>query len=148
MHQKELKKNKTRTSRRNTNDTDRILKLYEIYDNHRGAALWFLEQLDAKNYEEYLKKYSGSSNERSHFIAVCGFFELSGVLVSYGLIDQNLYFDIFNPTPFWDKAKPIVDGMRTKRPHIYENFELLNYKRLSWTKKRKDGRGKLLPERK
>jgi hypothetical protein len=52
---------------------------------------------------------------------LCGFFELSGVLVSYGLIDQNLYFDIFNPTPFWNKVKPIVEGMRTKRPHIYEN---------------------------
>jgi hypothetical protein len=33
-------------------------------------------------------------------IAVCGFFELSGVLVNHGLIDQNLYFDIFNPTLF------------------------------------------------
>jgi hypothetical protein len=32
-----------------------------------------------------------------------------------------------NATPFWNKAKPIVEGMRT-RPHIYENFELLNNK--------------------
>ena len=47
----------------------------------------FWKRLDAKNYEEYLEKYSGASSERSHFIAVCGFFELSGVLVSYGLID-------------------------------------------------------------
>jgi hypothetical protein len=143
-----LKRKKTRSSRRNTNNTDRLLKLYEIYDNHRDAILWFLEELDAKNYEEYLEKYSGASSERSHFISVCGFFELSGVLVNYDSIDQNLYFDIFNPTPFWDKAKPIVEGMRTKRPHIYENFELLNNKRLSWTKKRKDGRSKLLVERK
>jgi hypothetical protein len=143
-----LKKKKTRSSRRNTNNTDRLLKLYEIYDNHRDSVLWFLEELDAKNYEEYLEKYSGASSERSHFISICGFFELSGVLVSYDSIDQNLYFDIFNPTPFWDKAKPIVEGMRTKRPHIYENFELLNNKRLSWTKKRKDGRSKLLVERK
>jgi hypothetical protein len=29
--------------------------------------------------------------------------------------------------------------MRTKRPHIYENFELLNNKRLRWTKKRSKG---------
>ena len=43
---------------------------------------------------------------------------------------------MFNPTPFWEKAKPIVEGMRNKRPHIYENFELLNNKRVSWTKKR------------
>ncbi|MGB8938173.1 MAG: hypothetical protein WCC17_24030 [Candidatus Nitrosopolaris sp.] len=143
-----MKKKKTVSSHRDTNNTDRILKLYEIYDNHREAVLWFLEELDAKNYEEYLEKYSGASSERSHFIAVCGFFELSGVLVSYGLIDQNLYFDIFNPTPFWDKAKPIVEGMKTKRPHIYENFELLSNKRLTWTKKRNDGRSKLLVEHK
>ena len=124
------------------NNTDTLLKLYQIYDGHRDAILWFLEALDASDYKEYLEKYSGASSERSHFIAVCGFFELSGVLVSHGLIDQNLYFDIFNPTPFWNKAKPIVEGMRTKRPHIYENFELLNNKRLSWTKKRGSSRSK------
>ena len=128
---------KKKTNPKKNNNTDTLLKLYQIYDNHRNAILWFLEELEANDYEEYLEKYSGASSERSHFIAVCGFFELSGVLVSYGLIDQNLYFDIFNPTPFWNKAKPIVEGMRTKRPHIYENFELLNNKRLSWTKKRK-----------
>ena len=120
----------------NTSNTDALLKLYEIYDNHRNAILWFLEELDANNYEEYLEKYSGTSSGRSYFIAVCGFFELSGVLVDYGLIDQNIYFDMFNPTPFWDKAKPIVEGMRNKRPHIYEKFESLSNKRLNWTKKR------------
>jgi hypothetical protein len=125
-----------------------LLKLYQIYDNHRNAILWFLEGLDAKDYNEYLEKHPGASSERPHFIAVCGFFELSGVLVSHGLIDQNLYFDIFNPTPFWNKAKPIVEGMRTKRPHIYENFELLNNKRLSWTKKRRNAKTKVLFEHK
>ena len=74
--------------------------------------------------------------ERCHFVAVCGFFELSGTLVNHGLIDQDLYFEIFVPTPFWNKAKPIVEGMRSKRPHIYENFESLNSERLSWKEKR------------
>ena len=73
--------------------------------------------------------------ERCHFIAVCGFFELSGVLVNHGLIDQDLYFDIFNPTPFWNKARPIIEGMKIDRPYIYENFESLNSKRLSWKKR-------------
>jgi hypothetical protein len=126
-------KKKTRS-----NNTDTLLKLYQIYDNHRDARLWFLEGFEAKDYHEYREKYSGASIERSHFIAVCGFFELSGVLVNRGLIDQNLYFEIFNPTPFWNKAKPIVEGMRSKRAdsHYYENFESLNNKRLSWKKKR------------
>jgi hypothetical protein len=78
-----------------------LLKLYQIYDNHRDARLWFLEGFEAKDYHEYREKYYGASIERSHFIAVYGFFELSGVLVNRGLIDQNLYFEIFNPTPFW-----------------------------------------------
>jgi len=55
------------------NNTDTLLKLYEIYDKHRDAVLWFLEEMDANNYEEYLEKYSGISIGRSYFIAVCGF---------------------------------------------------------------------------
>jgi hypothetical protein len=52
------------------------------------------------------------------------------------MIDAGLYFDMFNPTPFWNKAKSVVQGMREKRPHIYENFEMLNNNRIGWTKKR------------
>jgi hypothetical protein len=62
-----------------------LLKLYQIYDDHRNARLIFIS---------------------------------------------------FNPTPFWKKAKPIVEGMRSKRTHIYENFESLNRERLSWKEKR------------
>jgi hypothetical protein len=83
-----------------SNNKDTLLKLYEIYDKHRDAVLWFLEEMDVNNYEEYLEKYSGISIGRSYFIAVYGFFKLSGVLVNYGLIDQNIYFDMFNPAPF------------------------------------------------
>lgn len=121
---------------------DTLLRLYEIYDRRRDSLLWFLHELDAHSYEEYKQKYPGNSASRAHFTTVCGFFELSGVLVNSRLIDQNLYFDVFNTTPFWEKAKPIVEGMRKSRPHIYENFELLNKKRVAWAKKR-SGKSKL-----
>jgi hypothetical protein len=120
----------------NALNTQTLLNLYNIYDNHREAVLWFLEEFDANSYEDYVEKYSGASVGRSHFITVCGFFELSGVLISHKMIDQNLYFDMFNPTPFWQKAKFVLEGMRIKRPHIYENFEALNDRRLKWTKLR------------
>jgi len=113
-----------------------IMKLYELYDGHRDSLLWLLEEFDAKSYEEYEQKYKGASRERCHFVTVCGFFELSGVLVNRRIIDSKLYFDIFNPSPFWHKAEPIVLGMREKRPHIYENFESLNEKRIIWANKR------------
>lgn len=121
----------------NNKNIDTLLQLYKLYDEHRISILWFLEDLDADSYQEYLQKYPGSSKERSQFIAVCGFFELSGIIVKYKLIDLNLYFDMFNPTPFWQKAEPIVKGMRKKRPFIYENFESLNKKRVIWAKKRR-----------
>jgi hypothetical protein len=77
-----------------------LVELYKLYDQYRDPILWFLEELDVNNYEEYLKKYSGASIGRSHFSAVCSFFELSGVLASYSMIDQDLNFDIFNPALF------------------------------------------------
>ena len=120
----------------NALNTQTLFNLFNIYDNHREAVLWFLEDFDANSYEEYVDKYSGASVGRSHFVTVCGFFELSGVLISHKMIDQNLYFDMFNPTPFWQKAKFVLEGMRIKRPHIYENFEALNDRRLKWTKLR------------
>jgi hypothetical protein len=120
------------------NNVNTILELYRIYDSHRDARFWFLDELDANNYKEYHEKYSVRSIERSHFIAICGFFELSGTLISHGLINPDIYFDIFNPTPFWNKARPVVEGMRETRPHIYENFEMLSQKRSNWKKKRQD----------
>ena len=118
------------------NHVNIILELYKIYDEHRDSRLWFLDELDACNYKEYHEKYSAGSKEKSHFIAVCGFFELSGTLISHGLINPDIYFDIFNPSPFWHKAKPIVNGMRETRPHIYDNFEMVSEKRNNWKKKR------------
>ena len=120
------------------NNVNPILELYKIYDSHRDARLWFLDELNVNSYKEYHEKYFGRTKERSHFIAVCGFFELSGTLISHGLISTDIYFDIFNPSPFWHKAKPIVEGMRETRPHIYENFEMLNEKRNKWKKKRQE----------
>ena len=134
-----MKKNKA-----NNNNIGTLLKLYQIYNNQIDARLWFLDGLDASNYNEYNEKYSGASMERCHFIAVCGFFELSGVLVNRRMIDQNLYFEIFNPTPFWNKAKPIIEGMRNGKSdsHYYENFESLNGERISWKQKRSNKRVK------
>jgi hypothetical protein len=128
---------------KNTVYSDILIKLYNIYDAHRDAVLWFLEELDVESYEEYIQKYGGSSTQRSYFIAVCGFFELSGIIVNHKMIDPDIYFDMFNPNPFWNKALNVVKGMRKNRPYIYENFEILNNKRKDWTKKRKKDNKKI-----
>ena len=113
-----------------------LLQLYQIYDRNREALLWFLHDLTAMDYSDYKAKYAGTSKERVSFTSVCGFFELSGVLVSRKLLSADLFFDVFNPTPYWERAKPIVEGMRKARPHIYENFERLDARRRHWAEKR------------
>lgn len=117
-------------------NVDALFSLYDIYDRNRDSFLWLLEDFNVKSYSEYKQKYHGASKDRCHFIRVCGFFELSGTLVKRQLIDTNLYFDVFNPTPFWHKAKPVIEGMRQTRPFIYENFELLDQMKLKWSQKR------------
>ncbi|HEY7108262.1 MAG TPA: hypothetical protein VH415_02420 [Nitrososphaeraceae archaeon] len=124
----------------NLDESKILLKLYEIYDSHRESLIWFLEEFSATSYEDYEQRYHGASRERFHFVSVCGFFELSGVLVSRKIVNASLYFDLFNPSPFWNKAKPIIEGMRKKRPHIYERFESLNQKRTMWAKNRKNSK--------
>jgi len=117
-------------------DLDTLLVLYQMYDRHREALLWFLHELSAKDYSDYRIKYAGTSKGRMYFTSVCGFFELAGVLVNRRMLSEDLFFDVFNPTPFWQRAKSIVEGMRQGRPHIYENFELLSEKRKRWSEKR------------
>jgi hypothetical protein len=117
-------------------NVEALFSLYNIYDRSRDSFLWFLEDFNVKSYQEYKQKYHGTSKDRCQFIRVCGFFELSGTLVKRQLIDPDLYFDVFNPTPFWNKARPIIEGMRQTRPFIYENFERLNQMKIKWSKKR------------
>lgn len=117
-------------------DVDTLIRLYELYDGHREALLWFLHELNVKNYDEYKRKYSGTSKERAYFTSVCGFFELAGVLLKRGFVNRDLFFDVFNPSPYWQRASPIVKGMRKARSHIYENFELLSKTRKEWTRTR------------
>lgn len=114
----------------------KMIRLYQMYDSHRNALLWFLQGLNAGSYDDYRRNYSGASIERMYFTSVCGFFELSGVLVKRGLIDRDLFFDLFNPMPYWKRAKKVVLGMRKERPHIYENFELLAKMREEWNRTR------------
>ena len=114
-----------------------MVRLFRLYDERREALLWFLHELEARTYEEYKAMYLGVSKERAHFTSVCGFFELAGVLVKDRAIDQSLFFDMFNPSPYWKRARPVVEGMRKDRPYIYENFEQLADARELWASKRR-----------
>jgi hypothetical protein len=47
---------KKKKSNPKADNIDTLLKLYQIYDNHRNAILWFLEELDGSYYKKYFGK--------------------------------------------------------------------------------------------
>lgn len=107
-------------------DAELLLRLWEIYRRERKAFRWFLFDLKARDYAEFCRQYSPTSGQRDNFTAVCGFFELAGSLVKNGLLNQSLFFENFTPVPFWERARPIVEGMREKiSKRMYANFENL-----------------------
>src|ERR687898_426132 len=63
-------------------------------------------------------------------------FELAGLLIEYGFLDENLYFDRYGSLQKeWEKAQPIIYGIRKQwnSPHFRENFEILALRGKNWT---------------
>jgi hypothetical protein len=110
--------------------TDIIMRLHSFYNSEafqKAATTIFLT--DYRDYNDFVKKYGSASESQVAVSArmVGGFFEGIGVLVSEGLLDIGLVQKLFSVEPFWEKAEPIVRGMRKQqgRPTIYEWFEYL-----------------------
>ncbi len=63
-----------------------------------------------------------------------GLWEIAGVLVDHGLLNEGLFFDTYLVKPWWEPVKPIVYGERREyeEPRLAENFELLYEKEQAW----------------
>jgi hypothetical protein len=62
-------------------------------------------------------------------------FELAGVLIEYGFLDENLYFDRYGAVQTeWESTKSVVYGIRKEwnDPRFRENFELLAIRGSKW----------------
>jgi len=119
-------------------DAEIFLRLVELGQSERmvRAIKWFWSELSTKDYEEYKRKYPCGSEGDDCFTTISTFWETVGVLLYYGLINEDLLFDRFMVEPYWEKLKPIVYGMRKayKEPDIAENFEWLSKRAAKWRK--------------
>jgi hypothetical protein len=119
-------------------DINILLRIAEIYntDYDFQAIEWFWGQLkDMSLFEEFRSKYPQGSKEAQLFERFTSRFELVGILVEYGFLNENLYFDRYGSLQIeWEKAKPIIYGLRQEwnDPRFRENFELLAIKGKKW----------------
>ena len=116
--------------------TDLIIRLYSrMHSSEFEDAYPKIMSLQFEDYEDFVKKYgprhSGKSPEIDRAIgAVCGFFELVGVLLYGKYIDLVLVYDVFGIAMIkevYEKIKPLVIGIRRELndPNYGAGFEYL-----------------------
>ena len=120
-------------------DARLIVQLAEFgqTDFSREARRWFFSEFSAKDYNEFVGKYPVGSLEHARMTTILGFFELAGVLVSRGLLNEDLFFDLsFGLQPIWNKVAPIIPGwQKATSPALWENVVWLANRSEAWTKK-------------
>jgi hypothetical protein len=99
------------------------------------AMQWFMSEFNVKDYDDYKSKYPGNSAEHRSIGKILGQFEVAGVLVSQGLINEDLYFDTSGIGFAWSKLEKVVQGMQKEMgPALWENAAWLAERQKQWAK--------------
>jgi hypothetical protein len=116
---------------RKLRQTDLVLRLYSTYNSREFAeAVQRCLTIEYKDHEDLVKKYGlipSVNPDQIAFRMVSGFFEEVGLLLSRGLLDTDLVADLFTVNPFWEKIKPVIEGLRKQfnEPGLFCYFEYL-----------------------
>jgi len=102
---------------------------------NREAFVWFAKDFKAKTYKEYKTKYPENSPGFNSMNQILSGFETAGVLVSHGLLNENLYFDVSGIGFLWPRLEPIVLGAQKEAdPSLWENVIWLANRQKWWKK--------------
>src|ERR1700694_2019346 len=119
------------------NDAQMYIQLLALTQNayHVEARRFVLFEFEAKTLEEYDRKYPNATPERDKVLNVLGFFEACGVLVSRGLLHEDVFLDApFALEVIWPKMAALVGEWREKagHPSVWENVEWLARRQAEW----------------
>ena len=127
-----------RTTRVTRDDINMLLKLAELYNTNYDfeATEWFWKEYkEITNFEEFRNKYPQGSKGAQLFERFTSKFELAGILIEYGFLDENLYFDRYGAVQTeWENTKLVIYDIRKEwnYPRFRENFELLAIRGRKW----------------
>jgi hypothetical protein len=122
----------------NQEDAALYLRLHALKDTavQAEARAWFFEHFDASSLAELNERYPRGSRERHLLAEFLGFYEGAGVLVSRGLLHEDVYFDApFALELVWPKVGSVIDEMREQLdPAAWENVAWLAKRYEAWSK--------------
>ncbi len=119
-------------------DAEILLRLFETFNTPQmvESGQWFMNEFSAKDYQEFKSKYPENSKEFAHVSDVLVGFETAGVLVSHGLLNENLYFDASGIEFVWKKVGHLIPEMQKETsPALWENAVWLAERQKQWKKK-------------
>jgi len=111
--------------------SDLLMRMHLAFSSkERSEAALRMLSTNYKNYDEFLEKYGNPAAEgpvQTGFFMMGMFFEGLGVLTKRKLADIGLVADLFLVGLFWEKFKPLAEGLRKQmnNPHVWEWFEYL-----------------------
>jgi len=119
----------------NQEDAALYLRIWSLKDTavQAEARAWFFERFAASTLDEFDERSPRGSRERHLFAEFLGFYEGAGVLVSRGLLHEDVYFDApFALELVWPKVSAIVEAMQEHDPAAWENVAWLAKRYEAW----------------
>jgi len=118
-------------------DANLYLKLLEISQGsaHTEARRWVFSDFAVESFDQLNSRHPPGSVERDHLANVMSFYEATAVLVSRGLLHEDVFLDA--PLGFeviWPRLKPIVEGWQKSAddPAVWENLQWLGLRMEAW----------------
>jgi hypothetical protein len=111
--------------------TDLVIRISSF-----GTRRDFLEactdifESEFKDYGDFVRKYGAPFSKKPmpmSFSIVGNFMERVGMLLKNGLLDVSLISQLVTVADFWEKMKPVIEGIRKEehKQSYYEYFEYL-----------------------
>lgn len=121
-------------------DAALIIQIFGIAtadEKYSKAAQWFQYKMNEKSYEDFIKKYPIGSEGYQNFMVLMSYAELIGSLVVCDVLSEDLVFEMWAIEMIWQKAKPIVYGLREQlqMPRYMENIEATANRYPEWAEK-------------
>ncbi len=118
-----------------TEDANVLMQLGEGFPMKQYE--WFVANFHPKDYKEFNEKFPEGSSGRSQVIELLGFYELAGVLITQGLLNENLFFDIgYGISLIGNRISPVIKGwQKAVNPSLWENADWLIKRHAAWMKK-------------
>jgi hypothetical protein len=117
-------------------DAEILLRLYELRrePEMRRARAYMLTEFNVPTWDELRPHYLTGDEIDRHFRMVTSYWDMVGVFVNRGLIDEELFFDATGEDlVVWNKIEGIVPGIRQHiRPTYLWNLERVAKRHKAW----------------